>query len=123
MALWSAVVDDRRSGEPDGCAPCSTTSGLSSRASAASVAIWEQDRWDGTNEVYSDVIEAWEDGSNDQDTEYVYGAAKHPEKVTTTTYPDSGEVVVSYNDDGTVATRVDQRSWTATRTYGSGNRQ
>jgi len=78
---------------------------------------WQYDQWDGANEVYYDVIEAWEDAQNHQDTEYVYGAAKHPYKVTTTTYPDTGDVVATYNDDGTVATRVDQRSWTTTYTY------
>jgi len=83
---------------------------------------WKYDEWDGTNEVYYDVIEAWEDAENHQDTEYVYGAAKHPNKVTKTTYPDTGDVVATYNDDGTVATRVDQRGWTTTYTYDDARR-
>jgi RHS repeat-associated protein len=83
---------------------------------------WKYDQWDGTNEVYYDVVEAWEDGSTHQDTKYVYGAAKHPGAVTVTTYPDSGDVTVTYNDDGTVATRTDQRSWTVTYTYDDAKR-
>jgi len=78
---------------------------------------WQYDQWDGTNEVYYDVIEAWEDAQNHQDTGYVYGAAKHPHKVTKTTYPDTGDVVATYNDDGTVATQLDQRGWTTSYTY------
>ncbi|KPK80244.1 MAG: hypothetical protein AMJ81_12325 [Phycisphaerae bacterium SM23_33] len=62
------------------------------------------------------MIEAWEDSQTHQDTEYYYGAAKHPGAVTKTTYPDSGDVTVAYNDDGTVNTRTDQRGWTVTYT-------
>jgi YD repeat-containing protein len=60
---------------------------------------WKYDQWDGVDEVFYDVIEAWEDAQNHQDTEYYYGAAKHPTAVTKTVYPDSGAVTVAYNDD------------------------
>ncbi len=60
---------------------------------------WKYDQWDGMNMTYSDVVEAWEDATNHQDTEYYYGAAKHPGKVSKTTYPDSGDVTTAYNDD------------------------
>ncbi|MHC4481571.1 MAG: hypothetical protein ACYS1C_11470 [Planctomycetota bacterium] len=83
---------------------------------------WKHDQWDGTNAVYYEVIEAWEDGSNHQATKYYYEAAKHPGKVTKTTYPDTDDVTATYNDDGTVATRVDQRSWTVTYTYDDARR-
>ena len=83
---------------------------------------WKYDEWDGTDEVYYDVIEAWEDAQNHQDTKYYYAAAKHPGAVTKTTYPDSGDVTLTYNDDVTVATRVDQRSWTVTYTYDDAKR-
>jgi len=78
---------------------------------------WVCDTWDGTNSIYYDTIQAWKDAQNHEDTVYSYGAAKHPYAVTKTTYPDSGYVTVTYNDDGTVATRVDQRSWTVTYSY------
>ena len=42
--------------------------------------------------------------------------------MTKTVYPDSGEVVVAYNDDGTVHTRTDQRDWTVTTTYDDAKR-
>ncbi|MFO8006701.1 MAG: hypothetical protein R6V05_03100, partial [Candidatus Brocadiia bacterium] len=83
---------------------------------------WKFDQWDGTNEVYYDTIQAWEDDTNHQDTSYYYGAAKHPGKVTKTVYPDSGEVTVAYNDDGTVSTRTDQRSWQVSYTYDNARR-
>jgi len=62
---------------------------------------WKCDQWDGTDSVYYDELEAWEDAQNHQDTGYVYGAAKHPYKVTKTTYPDSDDVDVTCNADGT----------------------
>ena len=37
-------------------------------------------------------------------------------------YPDSGEVTVAYNDDGTVHTRTDQRGWTVTYSYDDAKR-
>jgi len=37
------------------------------------------------------LLEAWEDAQNHQDTEYVYGAAKHPGAVTKTVYPGTAE--------------------------------
>jgi len=67
-------------------------------------------------------VEAWEDAQNHQDTEYYYGAAKHPGAVTRTVYPDSDDVTVAYNDDGTVNTRTDQRDWTVTYTYDDARR-
>jgi YD repeat-containing protein len=78
---------------------------------------WVYDTWDGTNSIYYDTIQAWKDAQSHEDTVYAYGAAKHPYAVTKSTYPDSGYVTVTYNDDGTVATKVDQRSWTVTYTY------
>ena len=78
---------------------------------------WVYDSWDGTNSIYYDEVRAWEDASNHQDTKYYYGAAKHPSAVTKTVYPDSGEVTVVYNDDGTVASSTDQRGWTVSFTY------
>ncbi len=67
-------------------------------------------------------VEAWEDAQNHQDTAYYYGAAKHPGAVTKTVYPDSDDVTVAYNDDGTVNTRTDQRDWTVTYTYDDARR-
>jgi YD repeat-containing protein len=86
-------------------------------ASLAIKTTWLYDQWDGGESVFYDVIQAWEDAENHQDTEYYYGADEHPSAVTKTTYPDSGDVTVTYNDDGTVATRTDQRGWTVAYTY------
>jgi YD repeat-containing protein len=83
---------------------------------------WKYDQWDGTGEIYYDVIEAWEDGSTHQDTKYHYGAAAHPYSVSKTVYPDAGSVTVTYNGYGAVATRTDQRSWTVTYTYDDARR-
>lgn len=76
---------------------------------------WQYDDWDVGDEVYYDTIEAWEDAENHQDTEYYYGAAKHPGAVTETVYADVGDVAVTYNDDGKVAAGTDQ--WDRTVTY------
>jgi len=38
-------------------------------------------------------------------------------RVTKTVYADGGEIRITYNPDGTVATRTDQREWTTTYTY------
>jgi RHS repeat-associated protein len=78
---------------------------------------WLYDQWHTTGEYYSDVLEAWEDGSNHQDTEYHYAVLKHPTQASKTTYPDSGDVTRTFSDDGTVATLTDQRGWQTSYTY------
>ncbi|HET6455025.1 MAG TPA: RHS repeat-associated core domain-containing protein, partial [Armatimonadota bacterium] len=52
-------------------------------------------------------------------TKYYRDEAKDAMRVSKVIYPDSGEVSYTYNNDGTLATRTDQRSWVTTYTRDS----
>ena len=63
---------------------------------------------------YKDAITADNGDEDDQTTEYFRGEIEGADRVTLVTYPDPGEVTFTYNTDGSLATRTDQRGWTTT---------
>jgi len=70
------------------------------------------DQYDETEEAYFDQITA----DNGGETKYFYADPKDAVRVTKVVYPDSGEVVMTYDNNGAGATRQDQRDWKTTFT-------
>jgi len=72
---------------------------------------------------YMDTITAENGAQDDQTTGYLRGDIADAQRVTKITYPDAGAVAFTYNTDGSLATRTDQRGWTTTYTRALDNGQ
>jgi RHS repeat-associated protein len=70
------------------------------------------DQYDETEEAYFDKITA----DNGGETVYFYADPKDAVRVTKVVYPDDGEVAITYDNNGAVATRQDPRDWKTTFT-------
>ena len=76
--------------------------------------LYQYDESSGS--YYQDTITAKNEPYGDQVTKYVRGDPQDATRVTETIYPDTGSVVVTYNANGAVTTRTDQRKWQTTHT-------